>query len=113
MIASNVALEVDGDNPMGGNVVHILDASSLINVRQIAAAANDPRFFDALIPPGRLVITSTVWEEAAGNPLYLGDRLLHAWLTAQQASGRLERSDTPNFPAGPLNSGDDTLHTSW
>jgi hypothetical protein len=52
---------------MPSGAVHIIDASSLINVRQFAATANNTRFFDALLPPGRLVITSTVLDEAAGN----------------------------------------------
>jgi len=36
---------------MANDPVYII-APSLINVRQIAAHANDKRFFDALLPPG-------------------------------------------------------------
>jgi hypothetical protein len=44
---------------MANNTVHIIDASTLIAVRNIASAANDPRFFNALLPPGKMVIIPT------------------------------------------------------
>jgi hypothetical protein len=43
---------------MPGDKVYIIDATTLISIKQIAQAANSTRFFDALLPPGRLIITS-------------------------------------------------------
>lgn len=94
---------------MANRAVHIIYASSLIHLRQVVAATNDTRFLDALLPPGRLVITSTVWGEAAGNESYLGDRLLDQWLTAQKNAGRLVRIETPEFKAGTDQAGDNSI----
>ena len=94
---------------MPGSSVYILDATTLISAKQIAEYVNDIRVFDGLLPPGRLLITSTVVAEAAGDDNYSGDLLLRQWIAQNKRSGGLEIIPTSAFPAGPRNAGDDSI----